>query len=109
MGYPNFQHHPDDWIIIRQSQNKVYSDTIANFEADYGSPCAGLPDGFIGRYYEPGVNHYITTGNTAIPQPLQWADGDRYIAAYDSLMAAKMAREAAESEEIIKEETDNEM
>lgn len=107
MGLPNFQHHPDGWIFIR-TETGTYVDTIENFENDYGQSYSGLPDGFIGRYYEPGVNHYITTGSTAVPQPLQWSEGDQYIAAYDSLMAAKMAREAAESEEII-EETDNEM
>lgn len=93
MGYPNFQHHPDGLIFVRTVQG-VYMDTIANFELDFGESYPGLPEGFIGRYYEQGKEHYITTGNTAVPQPLQWADGDRYIAAYDALMAAKADREA---------------
>jgi hypothetical protein len=93
MRYPNFQHHPDGWIIVRRGQNKVYSDTIANFEVDYGNPYTGLPEGFIGRYYEPGVNHYVHTDDTAVPQGLSWLEGDAYIEAYERLIAAKADRE----------------
>ncbi len=70
MGYPNFQHHPDGLIYVR-TEAGIYQDTIANFEADYGSSGPDLPAGYAGRYYEPGVNHYITTGSTAVPQPLE--------------------------------------
>jgi hypothetical protein len=94
MGYPNFQHHPDGWIIIKQAEDQFYFDTIGHFEADYGQAYPELPTGYIGRYYEPGVSHYITTGDTAASQPLQWLEGDRYIAAYDMLLASKKAREA---------------
>jgi hypothetical protein len=95
MRYPNFQHHPDGFIIIRKLAEEIYIDTIANFEADYGQSYPGLPDGYIGRYYEPGVNHYLHTSDIAVPQDLTWAEGDRYIEAYDSLIAAKTARKAA--------------
>jgi hypothetical protein len=94
MGYPNFQHHPDGWIIIRTNAG-VYMDTIANFQTDFGSSYPELPDGYIGRYYEPGVSHYLHTSDTAVPQDLIWMEGDAYIAAYDALAAAKAVREAA--------------
>jgi hypothetical protein len=98
MGYPNFQHHPDGWIIIRRSEEEVYIETIANFEADYGISYLGLPDNYIGRYYEPGVSHYLHTSDTAVPQDLIWMEGDAYIAAYDTLVTAKAVREAATAE-----------
>ncbi len=92
--YPNFQHHPDGWILIR-TEVGTYMDTIANFELDYGQPYSELPDGYIGRYYEPGKSHYLSTGDTATPQDLSWLDGNAYIAAYEQLVAAKAARESA--------------
>jgi hypothetical protein len=90
----NFQHHPDDLIFVR-TEAGTYMDTIANFQTDYSSSYPGLPNGYIGRYYEPGVSHYVTTGDTAVSEALSWAEGDAYIAAYDTLVAAKAAREAA--------------
>jgi hypothetical protein len=95
MGYPNFQHHPDGLIFVRKSVSEIYQDTIANFRADLGSSYIGLPDGYIGRYYEPGKNHYLTTGDSAVPQGLSWSEGDTYITAYDKLITSKFAREAA--------------
>jgi hypothetical protein len=92
MQYPNFQHHPDGLIIIRKSAEEIYIDTIANFEADFGSAYSGLPDGYIGRYYEPGVTHQFTTGNAATPENLNWPEGDSYIAACDKLIEAKAIR-----------------
>lgn len=80
---------------MRKSESDIYRDTIANFKTDFGSSYPGLLDGYIGRYYEPGVSHYITTGDTAVPQDLSWAEGDAYIAAYGTLVAAKAARESA--------------
>jgi hypothetical protein len=94
MKYPNFQHHPDGLIFVRKSASEIYQDVISNFQTDYGSTYPGLPDGYIGRYYEPGVDHYLHTDNTAYPQDLSWDTGDAYIAAYDKLVAAKAAREA---------------
>lgn len=98
MGLPNFQHHPDGWIFIRTDQG-VYADAIANFEVDYGNPYTGLPEGFIGRYYEPGVNHYVHTDDTAVPQTLIWQEGNAYIEAYEQLIAAKAGRESVDSHE----------
>lgn len=95
MGYPSFQHHPDGYIFVRKSDLEIYQDTIANFQTDYGSAYPGLPEGYIGRYYEPGVNHYLHSSDSATPQDLSWSEGDSYIAAYGSLMMAKASREAA--------------
>jgi hypothetical protein len=89
-----FHHHPDGLIIIR-SGDKVYIDTVENFMADLGEDYPGLPDGYIGRYYEPGKSHYFTTGNTAYPQPLEWSEGNRYIENIDNLISAKELRKSA--------------
>ena len=98
MSYPNFQHNPDGLIIVRKSEQEIYLDRITKFETDFGQSYPGLPDGYIGRYYEPGINHYLTTGDSATPQDLSWHEGDSYIAAYDRLMAAKAAREETTDE-----------
>ncbi len=95
MGYPNFQHHPDGYIFIRKSKSDIYQDTVANFQTDLGSLYPGLPNGYIGRYYEPGESHYLHTDDNATPQDLNWPEGDAYIAAYNTLVAAKTARELA--------------
>lgn len=95
MGYPNFQHHPDGIIFVRTNSG-IYSDTIVNFQSDSGINYSGLLDGYIGQYYEPGISHYLHTINSATPQGLNWPEGDAYIAAYDSLMAVKKARETAD-------------
>jgi hypothetical protein len=91
MGYPNFQHHPDGYIFVRTSSG-TYMGTTDNFKKDYGGSYAGLPDGYIGRYYEPGVSHYLTTGDISAPQSLPWLEGDRYIAAYQQLIANQNIR-----------------
>jgi hypothetical protein len=92
MGYPNFQHHPDGFIYVRKAKTEIYQDTITNFQTDYGSVYQGLPDGYIGRYYEPEVSHYLTTGNISVPQSLPWPEGERYIAAYQQLVANQNIR-----------------
>jgi hypothetical protein len=94
LKYPNFQHHPDGYIFVRTSCG-VYMDTIVDFQADYGQTYAGLPEEYIGRYYEPGVDHCLHTNDSATPQDLNWPEGNAYIAAYDLIIAAKAAREAA--------------
>ncbi len=91
MGYPNFQHHPDGYIFIRTSSG-TYMDTIANFKKDYGGFYLDLPDGYIGRYYEPEICHHLTTGNNIVPQSLTWTEGDRFIAAYQQLVANQNIR-----------------
>ena len=92
MGYPNFQHHPDGIIFVRKSATEIYQDIIANFQTDYGNSYSGLPSGYIGRYYEPTVSHYLTTGDVSVPQSLSWPEGDRYITAYQQLIANQNIR-----------------
>jgi hypothetical protein len=91
MAFPNFQHHPDGFIFVR-TEAGVYQDTISNFQIDFGSSYPAIPNGYIGRYYEPGVSHYLTTGNISAPQSLPWPEGDRYIAAYQQLVANQNIR-----------------
>lgn len=52
-----FQHHPDGLIFIRIDDG-IYMDLIANFEFDFGESYPGLPEGYIGKYYELEVSHY---------------------------------------------------
>jgi hypothetical protein len=92
MGYPNFQHHPDGLIFVRKSATEIYQDTVANFQTNYGATYFGLPTGYIGRYYEPKICHYLTNGKSNTPQSLPWPEGDRYIAAYQQLVANQNIR-----------------
>lgn len=81
---PSFQHHPDNLIFIR-TDSGTYNDTPDNFTKDLGNDYQ-----FEGRerFYEPNIRHFVD--NT--PQPLQWTEGDNYIAAIDNLLAAQAAR-----------------
>lgn len=87
----NFHHHPDGLIYVRTDAG-IYCDSVENFALDLGQPYPGLPEGFDERYYEPGVKHCLSTRTSAVPQELSWPEGDAYIAAYDSLVAAKNLR-----------------
>lgn len=80
----NFHHHPDGWVYVRTDAG-VYVDTPENFAADLGQPY-----NFDGRerYYEPGARHFVDHE----PQPLDWSQGDAYIAACEALLAAQEAR-----------------
>lgn len=80
-----FHHHPDNIVYIR-TQAGTYSARVADFISDLG----GAYD-FVGkeRLYEPGARHFVDN----VPQELEWAEGDGYIAAFDALMLAKNARE----------------
>lgn len=89
-----YHHHPDGIIFIRTDAG-TYFDSIDNFEIDLGAQYPGLPSGFNERRYTPGIEHVLSNGSSAEPQPLAWPEGDAYIAAYDDLVAAKAAREAA--------------
>lgn len=79
-----FHHHPDNLVFVRDG-GQVYQDTPINFAADLGEPYvfAGIE-----RIYEPGVRHFLD----GQPQPLAWPEGDGYIAALESLLAAQEAR-----------------
>ncbi len=92
MEYPNFQHHPDGYVFVRKSESEIYQDTITNFQIDYGDSYFDLPNDYVGRYYEPEICHYITDGKNITPQSLTWTEGDRYIAAYQQLVANQNIR-----------------
>ena len=39
-----------------------------------------LPDGYIGRVYEPDIQHYLVKPDgSAEPQPLNWEEGNQYL------------------------------
>jgi hypothetical protein len=91
-----FQHHPDGRITINDF--KCTLDEFLVYE-----PAYALPKGFIGREYVPGVKHVLFTANRAEPQPLEWPEGDGYIAKVanyqqyqaDAQAAAEAAADAA--------------
>jgi hypothetical protein len=68
-----FQHHPDGYIIVGDVLLPV--DEFLVYEPDY----SGLPQGSIGRIYEPGVRHALTDGQKVTGGPLSWLEGDVYI------------------------------
>jgi hypothetical protein len=79
-----FHHHPDGLVYVR-GEGVVYCDTPQNFAADWGHPYE-----FAGRerIYEPGIRHFVDNE----PQPLEWAQGDAYIAGLPSLLQAQYNR-----------------
>lgn len=85
-----YHRHPDNLIFIR-TPNATYSDTVENFEADYGQ-VPGLPEGFNEEFYEPGVRHFYANGNEAQPLPLEWGEGDLIIAALPALLDIQARR-----------------
>jgi hypothetical protein len=87
-----FHHHADGYIVI-ETEAGTYIDTVDNFTVDLGEPYSGIPAEYIGRWYEPGIDHHFYTSNTAFPQNLNWPEGDRYISQIDRLIAAKKQRE----------------
>jgi hypothetical protein len=90
-GFIMFQHHPDNLIIITVN-GKAYRDTPENFTQDLCQEYEPLPEGLIERAYQPGIRHYLGTGNTAIPQPLFWEIGDFYISQIDLLLTNQSNR-----------------
>jgi hypothetical protein len=86
-----FHHHPDGMIYIRDAV-LAYCDSISNLETDSGRPYAGLPDGFVERYYDPGRVHYFSTGRDQKNLGVSWEVGDTYIAELDVLLAAQQSR-----------------
>ena len=83
-----FRHHPDGLIYI--DDVTIPLELFQRLEPDYR-----LPDGYVGREYDPGAVHMLYTGNRADPRPLDWAEGDRYIgkkAHYACLMRRMYSR-----------------
>ena len=58
-----------------------------------------LSDKEIGRVYEQGKKHYTTTGKRQIRQPLNWMDGDRYIARINDLKMLEEEQRISEEKE----------
>ncbi len=67
-----FKHHPDGLIYV--GETAIPLPQWERYEPGYA-----LPEGYSGRVYEPGVRHALITATRADPQPLAWAEGDRYL------------------------------
>lgn len=83
---PEFHHHPDGLIFVRVDGKQVYVDAVENFNLD-----GGFAYTFSGRerLYSPGQRHFVDNQ----PQPLEWAEGDMYIAVIDDLLLAQHERQ----------------
>lgn len=68
-----FQHHPDGVIVINGVMFPLPFFLL--MQPDYS-----LPEGYIGRIYIPNETHQVFNSVSSLPQPLQWAAGDLYIA-----------------------------
>lgn len=89
------QQTPDGLVFVRDG-TKVYGDTTANFNADFGETAPALPAGANDRVYEVGVRHPIMGGGDIIAGgPIPWDVGDRWIANIDAGIAAQAARPPA--------------
>jgi hypothetical protein len=82
-----FLHHPDGFIAIGELHYP-----LTEFLID--EPAYALPEGLIGRFYEPGVQHWLTDGSMQHAGPLPWAEGDNYLAKEAGYRAAFEARHA---------------
>lgn len=79
-----FQHHPDDLIIII-SESKKYMATLLDFNKDLGAVYEFEKKE---RLYQPGIMHFVDS----VPQSLTWLEGDKYINDIDVLLAAQAKR-----------------
>jgi hypothetical protein len=90
-----FRHHPDGLIYIG---SLVYP--LEQFLID--EPEYSLPDGIIGREYDPLNFHRLFNGTSQLDGGMPWADGDEYLSneaayrtAYDSRINALPSLEQA--------------
>ena len=85
-----FVHHPDGYFVIA-------GEIIEGRAFMQAEPGYNLPARAIGRIYEPGVRHHLILANGQQPQPLDWAEGNRYIANKDRYrrMAARLQNRQA--------------
>lgn len=91
-----YHRHPDGLIFVRGLE-AVYSDTLDNFQADYGQAAPALPAGWNEEFYEPGARHFYANGQSAQPLPLEWGDGDFIIAALPALLDIQQRRTMGEN------------
>lgn len=90
-----FQHHPDNIVLIRGQNGELYQDTPENFTLDLGEAYPSLPEGYIERIYVPGPNgrHILTLHtNEAIPQPGPWTFGDYVLSNLNQLLEQQQLR-----------------
>jgi hypothetical protein len=82
-----FLHHPDGLVTIGG-----FRCTLEEFLLD--EPGYGLPEGTVGRCYQPGVTHWLTDGSGQIEGPLPWPEGEAYLAKESEYRTAQLARTA---------------
>jgi hypothetical protein len=73
-----FLHHPDNFIII----NNEFQCTLEQWmqlEPTY----SGLPEGFIGREYNQGIEDRVYTSSNEKILGSEWMEGDFYISKID--------------------------
>ncbi len=94
-----FQQAPNGNIVFALMNIKLPLEGFMRDEPDYrglapepSNSTAEIPDGFIGRSYAPGKMHFLYTHNTAVPQSLEWAEGDTYIEHADLYRQAQEVR-----------------
>jgi hypothetical protein len=87
------QQTPDDLVYVRVPP-KVYGDTTAHFNADFGETAPVIPMGANDRVYEPGIRHALMlNGQVMGGGPMPWDVGDRWITKIDAGLAAQAARQ----------------
>jgi hypothetical protein len=91
-----FHHTPDGRVYVR-TDTAAYSDTAADFAADFGVTLPVLPVGVVERIYVPGARHALidAKGNQVDTGSVSWDIGDAAIAAVGKALAAQAARIAA--------------
>lgn len=90
---PMVHQNPDGFVIIH-SVDKEYVDTLANFQADFGTTIPALPAGANDRVYQPGIRHPIMGGGNVVDGgPVPWPLGDGWITNIAAGLAAQAARQ----------------
>lgn len=95
MTVPAYVHqNPDGFMIVRATNGTTYVDTIAHFQADFGTTVPALAPPAQDRIYQQGVRHPIMYGGNVIDGgPVPWPLGDGWIANINAGLAAQAARQ----------------
>lgn len=94
--HTGFQITPEGIVLVRNGSN-IYADTLTNFAMDYGQAAPAMIEGALQQLYEPGKRHFYADSDGVMGGGnMPWAWGDSVIAATDTLLTAKSAREYVE-------------
>jgi hypothetical protein len=91
------EQNADGIVFVRDATTgKVYSDTVANFNADFTVTMPALPTGADHRIYTPNVRHALASSVTIIADGgIPWALGDSVIANINTGLSKQAARQPA--------------